>query len=91
MIYILLLCSAWTESFETQGFFPPNDWLVANEDALDALWYTSCNVIFYLTADILYFEYILDSPGRISQWLQWHISLCCIAYTPSAYSTTGIY
>jgi hypothetical protein len=39
MIYILLLCSAWTESFETQGFFPPNDWLVANEDALDALWY----------------------------------------------------
>lgn len=39
VIFILLLCSAWTESFESQNYFPPNDWIIVNEDALDAFWY----------------------------------------------------
>ena len=36
---MLFICGAWTESFETQNFFPPNDWIIVNEDALDAVWY----------------------------------------------------
>ena len=43
LVFLLctLLCTAWgqTESFETQNFFPPNDWIIVNEDALDAIWY----------------------------------------------------
>ena len=38
-LLILFICGAWTESFETQKFFPPNDWMIVNEDALDAVWY----------------------------------------------------
>lgn len=38
-LLVLLLCCAWTETFETQNFFPPNDWIIVNEDALDAVWY----------------------------------------------------
>ena len=38
-LLVLLLCCAWTETFETQNFFPPNDWIVVNEDGLDATWY----------------------------------------------------
>jgi hypothetical protein len=44
---ILLACfvlSAWTESFETMNYFPPNDWIIVNEDALDALWYLETSV-----------------------------------------------
>jgi hypothetical protein len=29
----------WTESFETQLFFPPDHWIIVNKDALDATWY----------------------------------------------------
>jgi hypothetical protein len=36
---ILFICGAWTESFETQAYFPPNDWIIVNEDAQDAVWY----------------------------------------------------
>ena len=35
----LILCSIWTEGFETQNYFPPDHWLIVNEDALDAVWY----------------------------------------------------
>lgn len=38
-LLVLLLCCAWTETFETQNFFPPNDWIIVNEDGLDATWY----------------------------------------------------
>ena len=38
-ILILILCSTWTETFETQQFFPPDNWIIVNEDALDAVWY----------------------------------------------------
>ena len=36
---VLLLSCAWTESFETQDFFPPDHWLIVNEDCLDAFWF----------------------------------------------------
>jgi len=39
IIAILFLSCAWTESFESQNYFPPNDWMIVNEDALDAYWY----------------------------------------------------
>lgn len=39
VVFVLCLLCAWTESFETQDYFPPNDWIVVNEDALDAVWY----------------------------------------------------
>ena len=39
IIAILYLSCAWTESFESQDYFPPNDWMIINEDALDACWY----------------------------------------------------
>lgn len=39
LILILFLSGAWIESFETQGFFPPNNWLIVNEDCLDAFWF----------------------------------------------------
>lgn len=38
-LLILFFCGAWTESFETQSYFPPNNWIIVNEDALDAVWY----------------------------------------------------
>jgi len=38
-ILTVILCSAWTEDFETQNYFPPDNWLIVNEDALDAVWY----------------------------------------------------
>ncbi len=39
IILVLSLLCAWTEGFETQNYFPPNDWIIVNEDALDAVWY----------------------------------------------------
>jgi len=39
LLFIFFLHCAWTESFETQNHFPPNGWIVVNEDALDACWY----------------------------------------------------
>ncbi|OPX17780.1 hypothetical protein BXT86_04700 [candidate division WOR-3 bacterium 4484_100] len=36
---LILIFSTWAETFDTQNFFPPNDWLIVNEDALDAVWY----------------------------------------------------
>jgi hypothetical protein len=43
LVFLLctIACSAWGESFETQNFFPPNDWIIVNEDGLDAVWYRS--------------------------------------------------
>ena len=41
VIISVLFFSAWTESFEVQNYFPPNNWLIVNEDALDAVWYRS--------------------------------------------------
>ena len=38
-ILTLILCSTWTETFETQNYFPPDNWIIVNEDALDAVWY----------------------------------------------------
>jgi len=38
-ILTMILCSAWTETFDTCNYFPPDNWLVVNEDALDAVWY----------------------------------------------------
>jgi hypothetical protein len=35
----LLLQLCWTESFETQEYFPPDSWVVVNGDALDSRWY----------------------------------------------------
>ena len=43
LVILSLLC-AWTESFETLDYFPPNDWIIVNEDALDALWYRADTV-----------------------------------------------
>ncbi len=37
--FIFFLSTAWVESFETQNFFPPNYWLIVNEDCLDAFWF----------------------------------------------------
>ena len=34
---MLFICGAWTESFETPAYFPPDDWIIVNEDALDAV------------------------------------------------------
>ncbi len=43
VILSIFLGTIWTETFETQQFFPPDNWLVVNEDALDAVWYrTMC-------------------------------------------------
>jgi hypothetical protein len=42
-VLIFLLFCVWTEDFETQEFFPPDDWIVVNEDALDACWYREAN------------------------------------------------
>jgi len=39
MILLLIFFSAWTETFESQAFFPPDDWVIVNYDALDACWY----------------------------------------------------
>lgn len=39
ILVMFFLSSAWTESFETEAYFPPNDWMVINEDALDAIWF----------------------------------------------------
>ncbi len=39
LILVLSLLCTWTESFETQNYFPPNDWIIVNEDAFDAVWY----------------------------------------------------
>lgn len=39
LILVFFLLCPWTESFETQDYFPPNDWIIVNEDALDAVWY----------------------------------------------------
>ena len=38
-LLMLFICGAWTESFETPAYFPPDDWIIVNEDALDAVWY----------------------------------------------------
>ena len=39
LLLIIALQCAWTESFDTQNYFPPNDWIIVNEDVLDAMWY----------------------------------------------------
>lgn len=39
LLLVFFLHCAWTESFETQNHFPPNGWIIVNEDALDACWY----------------------------------------------------
>ncbi|GAJ02934.1 unnamed protein product [marine sediment metagenome] len=36
ILFIFFIHCAWTESFETQNYFPPNDWIIVNEDGLDA-------------------------------------------------------
>lgn len=36
---VLALQCIWTESFDTQNYFPPNDWIIINQDVLDAVWY----------------------------------------------------
>ena len=36
---VLFLVAAWVESFETQDFFPPDHWLIVNQDCLDAFWF----------------------------------------------------
>ena len=38
-LLVLILFCAWTETFESQIFFPPNDWIIVNEDGLDATWF----------------------------------------------------
>jgi hypothetical protein len=44
MMFILLVTfSLWTEEFESQAFFPPDDWLIVNYDALDACWFRYSN------------------------------------------------
>lgn len=39
LIMLLFLHVAWTESFETQDYFPPDHWMIVNEDCLDAFWH----------------------------------------------------
>ncbi len=39
LIIVLFLHAAWTESFETQDYFPPDHWIIVNEDCLDAFWH----------------------------------------------------
>ncbi|MCK4250704.1 choice-of-anchor J domain-containing protein [candidate division WOR-3 bacterium] len=39
ILFIFFIHCAWTESFETQNYFPPNDWIIVNKDGLDACWY----------------------------------------------------
>jgi hypothetical protein len=38
-ILLLIGVAFWTEGFESQPYFPPNDWMIVNYDALDACWY----------------------------------------------------
>jgi hypothetical protein len=37
--FVFFLFFSWTETFETQDFFPPDNWLIVNQDALDAGWF----------------------------------------------------
>jgi hypothetical protein len=39
LLVALILQLGWTESFETQDYFPPDSWIVVNQDALDSRWY----------------------------------------------------
>jgi hypothetical protein len=39
IVLMLSLFLAWTEDFEPQAYFPPDKWMIVNEDALDAVWY----------------------------------------------------
>lgn len=43
ILFIFFIHCAWTESFETQNYFPPNDWIIVNEDGLDACWYRAAD------------------------------------------------
>jgi hypothetical protein len=57
LLLSLTVYSAWTETFETQQFFPPDNWLVVNEDALDAVWYrTLCQGHSGQYASCLYYD-----------------------------------
>lgn len=38
-ILLVMTLASWTEGFESQSYFPPDDWLIVNYDALDACWY----------------------------------------------------
>ena len=42
--FIFFLSTAWVESFETQNYFPPNYWLIVNEDCLDAFWFRDITI-----------------------------------------------
>jgi hypothetical protein len=39
LLLAFVLQIGWTESFETQDYFPPDNWIVVNQDALDSRWY----------------------------------------------------
>ncbi len=56
-LFIILMFCAWTETFESQSYFPPNDWLIVNEDALDAVWFrTVCQGHSGVYAAICYYD-----------------------------------
>jgi len=89
--WIILVCGAWTESFETQAYFPPSDWIVVNEDALDAVWYrvtgsghtgTKVAICYYDTAyaglDHTNLDYLI-TPRVLPQPGDTLLSFWCIA------------
>jgi hypothetical protein len=97
-LLILFICGTWTESFETQNFFPPDDWMIVNEDALDAVWYrvtgaghtgTKVAACYYDTAytDLNYtnLDYLI-TPRVLPQAGDTLLSFWCISTTAAGCS-----
>jgi hypothetical protein len=56
-ILMLALFLSWTEDFEPQAYFPPNNWMIVNEDALDAVWYRAdCQAHSGVKAAVCYYD-----------------------------------
>jgi len=54
---MLALFLSWTEDFESQAYFPPNNWMIVNEDALDAVWYRAeCQAHSGVKAAVCYYD-----------------------------------
>ncbi len=54
---MLTLFLVWTEDFEPQAYFPPDNWIIVNEDALDAVWYRAdCQAHSGVKAAVCYYD-----------------------------------
>ena len=57
IVLMLALFLSWTEDFESQAYFPPNNWMIVNEDALDAVWYRAeCQAHSGVKAAVCYYD-----------------------------------